>query len=562
MKPSLSLDHLLTQIQLPEQDQSSLSFCNGTKASKVAKWAESLPTTRISRTSVILYEALPEIIRLNTNPNNKLAMLEHLRPYVQQCIKGLSQSVLNHSLSMPDEKLKAATIAQALQRHMSTGYMLVATQLFSHLEKQPNKNQEQNNLLLTLHRALTGIEQSLFYCARLYTPAHPKFWQELHALYLITEQLGISQQQLKDPLINRHPSSCQKIYIRTLLLASARTNQITQHEIEELHEALGIWGSYVQMARPENKQRHCIYFNISGRQGPSNKPPMNTPTDSLSRVLDLSSLIDGIKKHLDGVTASPLRIPPTINNNLLKHLINTWGIVRERDETRSKNVKKTISIAVGLTSIHYHLANRTLFNNFLLGIHSHTSHLNDESTYTSSKNIKQQREKFPTYDVQLQDISSGGFCFKWQGDIPRSVKAGEILGIYAQQDNNWTVGVIRWVRQARQGALLGVQVLSTRCEPCAVKLLQTSSGHDDYKPALLSDARVDNNLTRSVITTLSPLKEGKRVQCYQKQQSYFLVFDTQLFSTSTIQQLSYRVFEHSADNLNPVNPKRSTVNVS
>ena len=68
------LDNLIKQLKLPPKNLAKLSFC-ATKVAKVREWVESLPATRISTSSVMLYQSLPELARLDNNPLHRLDML-------------------------------------------------------------------------------------------------------------------------------------------------------------------------------------------------------------------------------------------------------------------------------------------------------------------------------------------------------------------------------------------------------------------------------------------------------------------------------------------------------
>src|SRR5690554_2003887 len=73
------LNTWLARIKLPERDLRELSFCASNKPAKVHAWVQELPMTRISYVCSLLYQALPEVARLNIAPEQRLEMLESLR---------------------------------------------------------------------------------------------------------------------------------------------------------------------------------------------------------------------------------------------------------------------------------------------------------------------------------------------------------------------------------------------------------------------------------------------------------------------------------------------------
>src|SRR5690606_33071038 len=128
MSSTPKVTELLNRLHTPPQDLAQLSFCKSTPGA-IKAWVDALPLTQMNFVSTQLYRALLEIARLKVSPEVRLAMLEHLRSPTQQTIQGLSQSFLNQPLILPEAARKTATVAQALQKHMSNGYLAVVREL-------------------------------------------------------------------------------------------------------------------------------------------------------------------------------------------------------------------------------------------------------------------------------------------------------------------------------------------------------------------------------------------------------------------------------------------------
>ena len=91
-------------------------------------------------------------------------------------------------------------------------------------------------------------------------------------------------------------------------------------------------------------------------------------------------------------------------------------------------------------------------------------------------------EKYQNYNVQVVNMSPGGYCLEWQQATPGSIKAGEIIGVKASHHNNWHIGCIRWVKQSKtRGLQLGVELISPSAAPYGAKFVALSgaahSGH-------------------------------------------------------------------------------------
>lgn len=190
-------NELLSRFKVPPQDLDSLSFC-ASRPAKVRDWVQSLPMTRLNYVSSLLYKAIPEIGRLKTPPQARLEMLEALRPAVQQSILGLAPQFLNQPLILPVAARKAATVAQALQKHMSNAYLVVVRDLGTAPKSQGEALAEQR--ALALQRAMAGLGLLLLRSYQLYTPVPSRLWLEIHTLYQLAEQWQVARQPVTEKL--------------------------------------------------------------------------------------------------------------------------------------------------------------------------------------------------------------------------------------------------------------------------------------------------------------------------------------------------------------------------
>jgi len=582
------LDTLLARIKLPPQDQTALSFCGSSRASRVSKWAAELPATRITHTSVLLYQALPEVNRLETTISTRLEMLESLRPYVQQCIKGLAQGFLNKPLILPEDTMKTAVIAQALQKHMTNGYCLAATQLLKRSQQHELKPQEQEQLLFSLHRSLTGLGLQFLRSTQLYAPIPPQLWQEAHALYQLSEQLELHQSGVTDSLLSQGATSCTQAYIRTLLLASARPNQLRQQDMQTLFDALEPWSKLVHLSPESDNQRNLFIVDLSSKHGPHYREQGCDKSNPSIRELDVSPMLDSIHKQREDSDLQIIKIPPRMSETLLRHITESWGVARQRDQQRRPS-QGCMDVSVGLTNIHFHLSGNIPFKSFILQRGKAALHKDNPFEHNPNKRFasadvqgtedpwansfdaeggktlsssfggnisthsvehalrqheaEEHREQHPIHQAQLHDASPGGYCLKWQSKIPAQVKAGEILSLREPGRQQWVIGVIRWVRQSKGASLLGVQLLSPKVEPYAIQKIQKTGEDSSYMRALLAAPVKSIDLPASLLTAAIPFQVRDKIKLNHQGQVESAQLVESLFATSAIQQFSFRVLE-------------------
>src|SRR4051812_18614267 len=260
-----SQKHLLEQLNVPVQDLAQLSFCDGSRETSVKAWVRSLPLTQVQFVSGLLYQALPDVGRYQTSAANRIAILEILRNTTLQSIEGLTQSFLNQPLILPDPAVKTATIAQALQKHMINGYLVAIRDLAS----QSNANTDL--LTLAIHRAITGISLLLLRYYQLYVPISGQLWTELHSLYQLALHFELTENHVVDNYLHlQHCPTIALTYIRALLLACARPNQLRQDEIVATFEALDELSVLAQLQDTQSGN-HDNLFAVALN---SNRPPL------------------------------------------------------------------------------------------------------------------------------------------------------------------------------------------------------------------------------------------------------------------------------------------------
>jgi hypothetical protein len=555
---------LLANLKLPTQELTTLSFCQSSKADRVRRWTEELPATRITQTSAMLYQALPEVTRLKTPADNRLAMLESLRPYVQQCIQGLAKNFLNQPLILPEGAMKTAVVAQALQKHMSNGYMLAAKEYLLKPEKARKACADQ--LGLCLHRALTGMGLQLLRSYQLYTHPPIQLWAESHTLFLLAEAEKLHKNPVADELLEKQASNTiEQVYMRMLLLSCANSNQLNQSDVGILYRALEEWAKHAHLA--DDTDGHIFAVNLRGNLPPNYSKRFNAEGNVELRGLDMDSLNYELTQLSKGQSSHKIHRPPLMNEPLFKHCINTWNHIHERDNPR-RAASGSMDVVVGLSALHYYSCGEQEFHTFLHRPQHRSraaksspefgaSQLSSEhdpwaepfkSDFSSLEKAPHMesgagKESFPVHRVERIDASPGGYCLQWLDAIPPLVRSGELLGLREQNRKQWNIGVIRWVKQNRGGTLLGIQLLAPAAEAYAIQLINKSGDNGEFMRALFLPANKNLNQQASLLTPSVPFQVQSKVKLNHQGITDTAHLTECIFSTSAMSQFYFRQLE-------------------
>ena len=372
MTQDLQISQLLKKLSVPTEGLAQLSFCNGSKEAHIKLWLQNLPLTQVQQVSAQLYTAVHEISRLRTTSENRLAILELLRTPVHQTLNGLALKYLNQPLILPEAALKTATVAQAIQKHFLNSYLAVVRDTCT--APAPSTSIAPAQQALAIQRALTSLSLLLLRSFQLYLPIASQVWNEVHALYQLACVLKLEQLPVEDPLPHQHGlKTIRNTYLRILLLATARPNQLRQDEIESTYNLLELLAPLAELDtyNPAGKENLFVVLTDSNRPPfyKSHWRPARHPGAEPPLEIRTSHLVDKLQEQQRagnaGVDASvSQRNQLNLSAALTKHLEQAWSHLALRSFERH-DVSAEIEVTVGLTNIHFYLADEQPFNLFL-----------------------------------------------------------------------------------------------------------------------------------------------------------------------------------------------------
>ena len=117
-------------LRVPTPDCQGLSFCEPSIRG-VRRWLSGLPKANLGETARQLYQAIQELNRLRTTAQGRLQLLELLRPEIHMVCKALERYFVNQPIVLSEQPRKVASLCQALQNHLATGYKLISVELSS-----------------------------------------------------------------------------------------------------------------------------------------------------------------------------------------------------------------------------------------------------------------------------------------------------------------------------------------------------------------------------------------------------------------------------------------------
>lgn len=544
------------QFTIPEQTLRTLSFCEPTPR-HLAEWVGNLPMINLGESSRQLYHAIIELNQLITDPENRLKLIEAIRPSIQQVSKSLSKHYLNQPVLLPGKARKVSRLAMALDNHLMVAYKCVLNDR-KRLGQSLMSRKPKKITALAVYHAMTITTQMILRAYHLYNPAPEKAWHELHQLYLIAESNGLLNFDIEDK--NNHymqKTSIADAYKRALMIGCCKANQIRQRDITSVFEATELWSKYCRLVEAKNNANFIV--NLNEDAGPVYSELASGRNSPFGRGIDLDQLLEQLKDHLlqsesKDAFSRGISIPKGMSKNLINYLIKAWETLSERSSKRLSS-DKSVSICIGFSATHYYLSGGVDFESQLQRsseeARANNSHFQSRDVKPAfdasdpwSNAFDTERNKqnpasgtgvnylaggtagqatpkgvdtpkhnaYPKYTGRLLDISPNGYCIKWSREVPCEVKAGEIVGINEQGDHNWIVGVIRWISHSKtEITTMGVELLASAAIPCGARVVTEGRQKSEYMRALLLPALEALGQPASFIAPNMPFKENLSV---------------------------------------------------
>ncbi len=567
----LSLPLLL---RAPVPTQSSLSFCDATPKD-MKRWIATLPKANLGEMARQLYQGLGELNQLLTPSDNRMQLLELLRPEVFFVCRHLERHFLNQSVVLEERPRKVANLCQALQNHLAIGYKQIIARVAVKLTK------DRISLLTTaLQRALSCLNGPLIRANQLYCPVQDGLWLEMHQIYQIARQHQLQNVPVADSLAhNTQAMSVEQTYTVALLMGCSRCNQMRQHNIGKLAEALDAWSAMVTLQQPLTSDS---LYAVS--PGTDTAPRYAALYDDNQRPnllgIDPRPLSAALERYTETAVGerskSALKVPPGLSIDVLQHLAAAWGDVSERAFQRTPG-QGTLTVCVGMSALHYYVGGQQSFSDLLQMStlsrvvdytlqplkpvkHDPWAQTADAQRHGTSdsmlpfEEIEYKRDdadgsgasdgqkSFPTYALHIVNHSPGGYCLAWPKEVPDQLQAGEMIGIQ-DHGHGWSIAVVRWVRQVRGGGMqMGVELIAPFAQACGMQLTRAEQSSQFLRALLLPEVRAID-VPATVIAPRLPFEDGSKVLINTSGEQRRASLSNRRATTGSYNQFEYQIIE-------------------
>lgn len=466
---------------------------------KVKAWVAALPRANSSATQQELDTALASLSSQSLEGAVRLSVMEELRAVVVETIALLEQQFSASSLPLPPAKTQQAQHAEMFHLWLAHGYRKAAVELCAPMGNIPLMRG--GAVLQALQRATWHYSRSLALSWRIYRAPSAGTWQGLHRVHRFATQLKCENKAVEDK-VAKGSMDIQNLYIQTLLMAVSNPLAFGQAEQDSLWPVVRAFAPHSPLLnQPPEVNAPVVPEDADRGPGPG------ASGESHSLWLDVRSFIreteQALSRQRDGYAdliagrGSSVRL----SVDMLMRLKRAFGLSAARTFKRLQS-SHTLDTIFGLSSLHYYLAGQRDFDTFMRQASKQTVHVVERAAWA---NANTDANRMPPIPAKVLDQSLGGYRMAWDNANQIRAKVGEIVGMTLADQNeepDWMVGVVRWLRYEMNGGLsAGVELLARRSSALGVHIqLHDSVQRSPLRGIELYSSEHDDPDNRSFLT--------------------------------------------------------------
>jgi hypothetical protein len=568
------------KLRIPNQDLEQLPDFE-LNAQAAAIWAKNLSVTNTKLVLQQLRHVIYNLNRVAMPPNTRFDIMEVLRPSLQISLAALSKRFLNQPLVLPEEPRQMSELANTVLGLATTAYTIVAV----HTIQQRDNIQGINPAKLVceaIARAARFSGLKILQSYQLNQPVERRGWLELHQLYALAERQQLTELPVADKLFG--DGSIADIYLRSVMLACCKPNQLRQTDLAAIARGMQEWSASVTL-NVEETLSGFFHVDLSSDQPPTYRALQNDAPRNSVRFIDSDALVRKLQALRRGDTEPAgaelsRKADSKITHNLLDHLISALGTMSKRNFSRDRS-DSALWIALGLNNAHYFISDGLTFEQLLYGeklddyehiasnpflaprrtqdaweqANPHETvgedHENaaqeiiiDDATLANFEHhdvgtATQIRHR--AYSVKVVDSSPGGYCLEWTPDLPGDVKTGDIVSVRVDASTDWAVATVCWISQLKNAqTLIGVELLSPKAMPYGARVIRNTGDETELMRVLLLPEIKLVGQPHTLITPRAGFREHQKVSLVKEGEHFYIQLLRQIAATGSYAQFDFR----------------------
>jgi hypothetical protein len=418
-------------------------------------------------------QVLDGLLATTWSGGERIAALAHLRGPVESLCRGIEQQLGADSHPLPVTSAARAAAAQRLEWQLACGYAIGLQELCAPMGKLPMF--KGRVAAAAIVAGLVHASRALIWAYRQYRTPSDGVWRLVHALYAFAGELGLAHQAVDDGFVEDGPLSARSAYAQALLLAISNPYRFSARELKDACAVIRCVGGQCGLARADAQG---VGVDTDTDAGPGYVAEERLAEGAGVLALDVHPVERIFEERIALLPrgAEVLDLPRpgggvlTVQVALLRRLQASLATaVRGHVRLPASHV---LDLMVGMHALHYALAGNLDFSTFIRQVHGEAitvgRHELASAWLASSDTARPQMLR-----GEALDQSEGGYRLRLQAPDGARLRIGEVVGLAPafddEDERDWMIGIIRWLRLEGDRQLLGVELLHRTARAAGVR---------------------------------------------------------------------------------------------
>ena len=321
-------------------------------------WLARLPLTNPAQCHALLAAQAALLPAAAIAPAAKLEILEAMRGPVAEAQGELVKGCRGKPLPLNAKDLEAWDSVTGLWRAMAAGYDALIDAMASTAPELAT------NAHVICQRALRYTTLAMFEYCHIYHAVSGALWQQLHRLYVFSENAGLTATTVSDAVGRQTAStSCAGTYVHALLVHLAQPDSLSGEQLDILDHWLDRWEASVSLSpdAPLPSAIPALAVDLASQKGAGLAKQTAAAGARHLNLESLSKTLQQASTALKQQTPAQLglgELPREACAKLLQHVHIQWcaaGTGRA-DERTPASIK--VMISPNIASMHFHLSGK------------------------------------------------------------------------------------------------------------------------------------------------------------------------------------------------------------
>jgi cyclic-di-GMP-binding protein len=527
------------------QQAAALNF---TDIATCKEWVRGLPLTNFAQAQAELLDQLTRLNAVTVPPVERYRMLELLREPAVFVQSELAKKFNNKPLPLAEVERKSFHAVIQLWQVMGDGYRIC---IQARLELDPAKKDSKDpkdakdakdaSELIRLtaaicHRAIACAATSMADHMRANHHFPETYWNNLHGLYHLAEQLDVADTGVTDPATrSKNERTCKGAYVAPMLLVLANPQEMFQRHIVMVARWLDHWAekTVITAAPPEEPAKPPLMIDLASNQGAyRNAEPGAEP-----RWIDIDGLYQSMKKRVHFLRKgekTPVElglgedcVEPACEA-LLVLLYQHWCDGREaRAHTRRSVASQALGCS-GFEAMHYYISGAVFRQPDTRSEVDRYHHREEITTYGSAGagnagggGGKREEEVHSLIHGFIQEqwnveneTVAGLRLTRPPGNPGARLSQLQLMAVLPEDAKSYMLAVARWVIMVGEDLTIGVRLLPGVPEPVGARGTGINARNDKFQQAFLMPAVPALQAPASIVLAPGMFKRDKLLEIH------------------------------------------------